>query len=142
MPAASFGRRTASSAADARHPFVTLSSGLLVLVMLLVAAAAHAQPAGDGSSAPTTVPPGVAVPQPLPAAPATADKPATPARYSAEDLNRAFSFMDGNRDGKISRDEASNFRGVSRHFDEADTNKDGFLSFDEFENGMNKSIKP
>ncbi len=50
--------------------------------------------------------------------------------------------MDKNRDGKVSRDEASSFRGVARHFDEADTNKDGFLSREEFEKAMNRPKVP
>ena len=62
--------------------------------------------------------------------------------YDPKDLERAFKFMDKNGDGKVSRDEASNFRGVSKHFDEADTNKDGFLSREEFDNAMNKSRRP
>ncbi|MDI1272253.1 EF-hand domain-containing protein [Polaromonas sp.] len=59
-------------------------------------------------------------------------------RYSAADIERAFSFMDTNKDGKISREEASGFRGVARHFDEADTNKDSALSQQEFESAMNQ----
>jgi Ca2+-binding EF-hand superfamily protein len=50
--------------------------------------------------------------------------------------------MDKTGDGKVSRDEASNFRGVSKHFDEADVNKDGFLSREEFDNAMNRSKQP
>ena len=80
-----------------------------------------------------------------PAAPASS--PASPAPkavtyYDPKDLERAFKFMDKTGDGKVSRDEASNFRGVSKHFDEADTNKDGFLSREEFDNAMNKSKQP
>jgi hypothetical protein len=75
------------------------------------------------------------------AAPASAPAPAT-AKYDTKDLERAFKFMDKTGDGKISRDEASNFRGVSRHFDEADLNKDNFLSREEFDNAMNRSKQP
>ncbi len=46
--------------------------------------------------------------------------------------------MDTNKDGKISREEASGFRGVARHFDEADTNKDSTLSHQEFESALNQ----
>lgn len=77
-----------------------------------------------------------------PAATPTA-APAQPvAAYDAKDLERAFKFMDKTGDGKVSRDEASNFRGVSKHFDEADVNKDNFLSPEEFNNAMNRSRQP
>lgn len=59
-------------------------------------------------------------------------------RYSAQELERAFSFMDKNHDRKVSRDEASNFRGVSKYFDRADTDKDNHLSPEEFEQAMNR----
>ena len=81
--------------------------------------------------------------------PATAAMPSssaatgqTPApRYGASDLQQAFDFMDANRDGKISREEAAGFRGVARYFDQADTDKDGFLSRSEFDAAMNY-VKP
>ena len=62
-------------------------------------------------------------------------------RYAASDLERAFGFMDGDRDGKVSRQEASGFRGVAKNFDRADTNQDGFLSREEFDTAMNY-VKP
>lgn len=81
-----------------------------------------------------------------PAAAAAATPTAAPsqpvAAYDAKDLERAFKFMDKTGDGKVSRDEASNFRGVSKHFDEADVNKDNFLSPEEFNNAMNRSRQP
>ena len=85
--------------------------------------------------------------EPAAAASAPASSPASPGPkavtyYDPKDLERAFKFMDKTGDGKVSRDEASNFRGVSKHFDEADTNKDGFLSREEFDNAMNKSKQP
>ncbi len=66
----------------------------------------------------------------------------TTLKYDSKDLERAFKFMDKTGDGKVSRDEASNFRGVSKHFDEADLNKDNFLSQEEFNNAMNRSKQP
>jgi len=81
---------------------------------------------------------------PAPAASSGADPSQTPAsapRYSASELERAFSFMDSNRDGKVSREEASGFRGVAKNFDRADTNHDGFLSREEFDTAMNY-VKP
>jgi biopolymer transport protein ExbB/TolQ len=69
-----------------------------------------------------------------------AEPSATPAaKYSAKDLERAFNFMDANKDGKISRDEAASFPNVAKYFDEADTNKDQMLSPEEFEHAMNRS---
>lgn len=56
-------------------------------------------------------------------------------------MGLAFKFMDANKDGKISREEAAGFRSVARHFDEADTNKDNALSREEFENALN-GVKP
>ena len=68
---------------------------------------------------------------------AAAEVPAPALRYAASDLERAFGFMDGNRDGQVSRQEASGFRGVAKNFDRADTNQDGFLSREEFDTAMN-----
>lgn len=68
---------------------------------------------------------------------AAAQVPAPAPRYAASDLERAFGFMDGDRDGKVSRQEASGFRGVAKNFDRADTNQDSFLSREEFDTAMN-----
>jgi EF hand len=70
-----------------------------------------------------------------PPAPATASD--TP-RYSARDIERAFGFIDANKDGKISREEASGFRNVAKYFDAADSNKDDVLSLEEFGNALNR----
>ena len=64
--------------------------------------------------------------------------PATAPRYSAKDIERAFGFIDSNKDGKISREEASGFRNVAKYFDAADMNKDGALSLEEFGNALNR----
>ena len=72
---------------------------------------------------------------------AAAEIPAPAPRYTASDLERAFGFMDGNRDGKVSRQEASGFRGVAKNFDRADTDHDSFLSREEFDTAMNH-VKP
>jgi hypothetical protein len=66
---------------------------------------------------------------------AAAAAPAEP-KYTVAQIGQAFSFIDGNKDSKISRDEAAGFRGVARHFDEADANKDGVLSRQEFESAL------
>ena len=95
-------------------------------MLTLTAAAAQLAPSAQAQSA-----------QPA----AAASAPATAPKYAVKDLERAFNFMDANKDGKISREEAAGFRGVARHFDEADTNKDNALSREEFENAMN-GVKP
>lgn len=58
-------------------------------------------------------------------------------RYAAKDIARAFSFIDANRDAKISRDEAAGFRKVAKYFDRADINKDQALSPEEFSQALN-----
>jgi len=79
---------------------------------------------------------------PAPADAASVAKAVAPApRYAASALERAFDFMDDNHDGKVSREEASGFRGVAKHFDQADTDRDGFLSREEFDTAMNY-VKP
>ena len=83
-----------------------------------------------------------AVVQTRPAKPLTTTPAATTApKYAAQDLERAFDFMDANHDGRVSREEAAAFPGVAKHFDEADINKDNFLSREEFANAMN-AVKP
>ncbi len=88
---------------------------------------------------------GVEIPAPASssgASEASAAEPPAPApRYAANDLERAFGFMDGDHDGKVSRQEASGFRGVAKNFDRADSNQDGFLSREEFDTAMNY-VKP
>jgi curli biogenesis system outer membrane secretion channel CsgG len=79
---------------------------------------------------------------PAPAAaapPASAPDAAAGPAYTPSNIALAFSYIDANKDGKISREEAAGFRGVAKYFDEADVDKDGFLSREEFENAMNRS---
>jgi hypothetical protein len=94
-----------------------------VATAALLVPMAHAQPAASAPAA-AAVPTAAATTEP---------------RYTASDISRAFSFMDTNKDGKISREEAAGFRGVARHFDEADTNKDNNLSHQEFESALNQA---
>lgn len=62
----------------------------------------------------------------------------SPPRYSTTDVERAFNFMDANKDRQLSRQEAAGFRQVAKYFDAADTNKDGVLSLSEFGNALNR----
>ena len=69
--------------------------------------------------------------------PEDSTKFSTVPKYAAKDIQRVFGFMDRNKDGKISREEAAGFRNVAKHFDEADLDKDDLLSYEEFENALN-----
>lgn len=116
-------RRMSSRVASASH-----RSWLYATAMMLTLTAAGALLAMRAQAQ---------TPEPDAAAPAqAAPSPAAP-KYAAKDMAMAFSYMDANKDGKVSRDEAAGFRGVARHFDEADTNRDGFLSREEFESALN-----
>lgn len=75
---------------------------------------------------------------PAAAAPAAPSTPSAP-KYAAQDVERAFGFIDANHDGKISREEAIRFKNVTKYFDAADLNKDNFLSPSEFDNALNGS---
>jgi hypothetical protein len=77
-----------------------------------------------------TASPAPASPKPPTAAPSAEPK------YTLAQIAQAFGFIDANKDGKLSREEAAGFRGVARHFDEADANRDGALSREEFENAL------
>ena len=106
----------------------TVIAALALFTMSLQAQAAEPSPS--------------AVPQTSPVKPLTTPSAVTTApKYAAQDLERAFDFMDANHDGRISREEAAAFPGVAKHFDEADTNKDNFLSREEFNSAMN-AVKP
>lgn len=127
---------TTASRGPSRPPSRTLFAvALATAAAALLAPAAHAQPA---AATPATPPPVQVQPAPSSSVVSTASAAAEP-RYTAADIARAFSFMDANKDGKISRDEASGFRGVARHFDAADTNKDSHLSQQEFESALNQA---
>jgi hypothetical protein len=115
---------------SANHPSVWMQVFLLTLATAVAVMAAQAQA--------QTAEPATAASAPT-AATSSTPAPSTVTYYDPKDLERAFKFMDKTGDGKVSRDEASNFRGVSKHFDEADVNKDGFLSREEFDNAMNRS---
>lgn len=110
---------------------------LLMLGFLLALPGATTLLATQVQAQTTTAEPAAAA-----SAPAPTPAPPTVTYYDPRELERAFNFMDKTGDGKVSRDEASNFRGVSKHFDEADLNKDNFLSREEFDSAMNQSKQP
>lgn len=110
----------------------------LTSALLLLALGACAQPTAPAASSVTTSPANAA-PEPAPTSQAQ-EAPALQApAYTASNIALAFNYIDANRDGQLSREEAAGFRGVARNFDAADTNKDGSLSRQEFENAMNRS---
>lgn len=124
--------KTASSALfHLRRPRVLMLGSLLALAAAAALLATQAQAQAPEPAAASSAP----------VAAANASAPVV-LKYDPKDLERAFKFMDKTGDGKVSRDEASNFRGVSKHFDEADVNKDNFLSREEFDNAMNRSKQP
>ena len=105
-----------------------------VLVWLLASAAGAQTPApAPEASASGAAPAASALSAPVRPAPRAVPK------YSASDIKTIFNYLDRNKDGKISRDEAARFKGVARYFDRADTNHDGALSFDEFAFAMNQA---
>ena len=61
-----------------------------------------------------------------------------PPRYSATDIERAFNFIDANKDGQLSRQEVAGFRQVAKYFDAADTDRNGMLSLAEFGSALNR----
>ena len=78
-----------------------------------------------------------AIPEALPATSVQSAATVVTPKYSSADIDRAFGFMDSNKDGKVSREEAAGFKNVARHFTAADTNKDELLSRGEFESALN-----
>lgn len=118
-------------------------SGSVTLAMaaaaVLVSACAGAQTIDLAQPVPASAEPLAAASAPASAAlPAASQTAAAKPKYSARDIERAFSFMDANKDGKISREEAAGFRNVAKYFDAADSNKDGALSLEEFGDALNR----
>ena len=78
----------------------------------------------------------------LPAAPKSppgtsqANDTIPPNRWTAAQIQDAFRKADQDRDGKISRQEATIWTGLSRQFDLVDTNKDGSISSAEFDEAL------
>ena len=131
-----FGPKGAS-ARKAYYTYLLCVLAALAAAAVLVSAEANAQtadgtvPAASQAASSPAAPAAFSIPS---ASPTTAKSP----RYSATEIARAFNFMDANKDGKISREEAAGFRNVARHFDAADTSKDGALSLEELANALNR----
>lgn len=107
---------------------------------VLVATGAQAQTAGPVSAASASL----AASQPADGAVGSLDsvpppgQARPPPRYSVTNIERAFNFMDANKDGQLSRQEAAGFRQVAKYFDAADTDRDGMMSLAEFGSAMNR----
>lgn len=59
-----------------------------------------------------------------------------PNRWTAVQIEEAFRKTDQDRDGKITRQEATIWTGLSRQFELVDTNKDGDISSAEFDEAL------
>lgn len=117
-----------------------LLAGVCAAILIGVCAAraqaiTNTEPTASAAPAPAASGP-VDAPAAASSAIAASTKPSP--RYSAKDIERAFGFIDANKDGKISREEASGFRNVAKYFDAADINKDGTLSLEEFGSALNR----
>lgn len=117
----------------------TTAAAMVAIVALLCSAGTGAQ-----TTAHADTQQGAAAPAATDSATATAPDlapvvVAAAPRYSTEDTARVFGFIDANRNGQISRDEASRAKNVAKHFDAADANHDGALSIDEFRAALNQA---
>ena len=85
-------------------------------------------------------------PEPAASAPALPPEPsrevARSIEFSAANIALAFSFLDRDGNGRISREEAAAIRGVARNFDRADLDHDNSLTRSEFDNAMKQSKPP
>ena len=59
-----------------------------------------------------------------------------PNRWTAAQIDEAFKKTDQDHDGKITRQEATIWTGLSRQFELVDTNKDGNISSAEFDEAL------
>lgn len=118
-----------SSRFDVSHRYMWATMLTLTAAAALLAIGAQARATEAAEPAQVT--------SPAQAAQAAAPVVVAAAKYAATDIERAFGFLDANKDSKISRDEAAGFRGVAKYFDKADSNKDHALSREEFENALN-----
>lgn len=107
-----------------------LSLGVIAAVLLAMPVAAQ-QPEAAATQAPRAAPPDL----PREPSPEAARK----IEFTAANIALAFSLLDRDKDGRISREEAAGIRGVDRNFERADANQDNSLSRAEFEQAMKQS---
>lgn len=121
-------------------PATLLASTLTLTLTLTGAISAGAQsPAPADVPAPATVAAG-SVSSAASAAQAPAPAAGALPAFNESNFGMAFNYIDADKNGQISREEASRFRGVARNFDAADVNRDGVLSRQEFDNAMQRSL--
>ena len=58
-------------------------------------------------------------------------------KMTAQEVDKAFTQADTNRDGKLTRHEAARMPAVIQRFDSIDTDKDSLLSREEFDKAVN-----
>lgn len=116
-----------------------LPASLLALTLTGAISACAQNPAPADAPAPAPV---AAGPASSAASAAKASAPAAGAlpAFTEGNFGMAFNYIDADKNGQISREEAGRFRGVARNFDAADVNRDGVLSRQEFDNAMQRSI--
>lgn len=102
--------------------FELRSIALLTALTVGTALAAHAQATDSGTAKPPA----------LQSAPATQGA-APKAAPTSQETDAAFTRADANKDGKLSRQEATRLPAVEQRFDQIDANKDKFVSREEFE---------
>ena len=107
-----------------------LSLGVIAAVLLAMPVAAQ-QPEAAETAALRAAPPD------LPPEPSR--EAARSIEFTAANIALAFSLLDRDKDGRISREEAAGIRGVERNFERADVNQDNSLSRAEFEQAMKQS---
>jgi len=106
--------------------FELRSVALLTALTVGTALAAHAQATDSGVVKPPAA-------QGAPVMQGAAPKAAPKAAPADQDSAAAFTRADANKDGKLSRQEATRLPAVEQRFDQIDTNKDQFVSREEFE---------
>lgn len=104
----------------------------LFTTLALAAGLAAAQP-GAAVTSPSASP---SAASPSAAAPSPAAEAIPPNRWTAVQIEEAFRKTDQDHDGKITRQEATIWTGLSRQFELVDTNKDGNISSAEFDQAL------
>src|SRR5687767_4893758 len=83
----------------------------------------------------TAVPPSSSAPT-TQSTPAPTSATIPPNRWTREQVTQAFKRSDTDGDGRLSRQEASMWAGLSSRFDQVDANKDGSISSAEFDEAL------